>query len=99
MQFNRYIKLHVLVFAFSSFIFGQSIAFTFDDGPKVENDALIAPTTQGIWDQVRTLHYIKGYARRRINFGKEMGRRWAYDWKPYCEPYLFIKQKSYASKL
>ena len=43
MQFRRYIESIVLVLAFSSFISAQSIAFTFDDGPRTEKDANMNP--------------------------------------------------------
>jgi hypothetical protein len=39
MKLNRFLQFFILAFAINSFIFGQSIAFTFDDGPKVENGA------------------------------------------------------------
>jgi hypothetical protein len=42
--FYRFFQSFILALAISSFIFGQSIAFTFDDGPKVENGANMTPT-------------------------------------------------------
>ena len=41
---TSYILLLILVLSNSNFIFGQSIAFTFDDGPKIEDGAHLKPT-------------------------------------------------------
>jgi peptidoglycan-N-acetylglucosamine deacetylase len=40
---NRYILLLLLYFSISNLVFGQSIAFTFDDGPKVEDGSSLSP--------------------------------------------------------
>ena len=43
MKLNRFLQSFILALAINSFIFGQSIAFIFDDGPKVENGASMTP--------------------------------------------------------
>jgi peptidoglycan-N-acetylglucosamine deacetylase len=72
------------MFAFSRFIFGQSIAFTFDDGPKIENDARMNPSERN----TLLLQQLKEYGIKSALFitlrdthddGLNLARKWGED--------------------
>ena len=81
MHFNKYIQSLVLVFAFTRFIPAQSIAFTFDDGPKVEKDARMNPSERN----TLLLQQLKGHGIKSALFitikgldeeGLALARKW-----------------------